>query len=54
MVLLEVTVAEPRASNDPPGPVDPELAEDLSKAIGKLKPRKGTKEYIVEKVKQVS
>jgi hypothetical protein len=53
-VLLEVTVAEPGASNDPPGPVDQALAEDLSRAIRKVKPKKGAKEYIVEQVKQVS
>lgn len=53
MVTLQITVAAPGASNEPASPADPTLTQDLTTAIRKLKPKKGSTEYTVEQVKKV-
>jgi hypothetical protein len=52
-VTLEITVAESGAPSTPDSGSDPAITEDLTKAIKRLKPKKGGTEYTVEQVKEV-
>ena len=57
VVIVEVTVAAPGASNEPGTPADQELTDSVTKslrqaAVGKVKGKRQGKDYTVQKVEK--
>ena len=52
-VLLEVTVQDPTQPEEPnDGPIDPDVTADLITEVGKTKPKKKGKEWVVKDATQ--